>query len=154
MSEEHHTPLKCISAFAAYVIPYYRLDFKMHVCQTELDNDKWFMRFLSTLSYFHKMITLRRKEFWSILTELKGSRALTALTCLAKLRMTCNQKTSGVFGNRSNKYRFHEENSVLLSSRELLLLILVNHLIHGNIILEKEKCLITEIRIYYTSMSK
>lgn len=88
MSEECHTPLKCIPALAACVIPYYILDFKMHTCQTELENDKWFMRFLSSLSYYHKMIVLRRKEFRSILTELKGSRALTALRCLAKLRMT------------------------------------------------------------------
>ena len=154
MFEECHTPLKCIPAFPAYVIPYYRLDFKMHMCQTELENDKQFMWFLSSLSYYHKMIVLRRKEFRSILTELKGSRALTALRWLAKLRMTCNQKTSGVFGNRSSKYWLHEENSVLLSTRELLILILVNHLIHGNIILEKEKCLITEIRIYHITTSK
>lgn len=149
MSEECHTPLMCIPAFPAYVIPYYRLYFKVHTCQMELENDKWFMHFLSSLSYCHKMIVLRRKEFGRILTEVKGSEALVALRCLAKLRMTCNQKTSGVFGNRSSKYRLHEEDSVLLSTRELLLLKLVS-LVHGNIILEKEKCLITEIRMYHT----
>lgn len=66
----------------------------------------------SSLSYYLEMIVLRRKEFRSIPTELKGSRALTTLRCFTKLRMTCNQKTSGVFGNRSSKYRLHEENSV------------------------------------------
>lgn len=76
MLEKCHTPLKCIPGFAAYIIPYYRFDFKLHMCQTELENDKWFMRFLSSLSYYDEMIVLRRKEFRSILAELKGSRAL------------------------------------------------------------------------------
>lgn len=66
----------------------------------------------SSLSYYLEMIALRRKEFRSVPKELKGRRALTTLRCLAKLRMTCNQKTSDVFGKRSSKYRLHEENSV------------------------------------------
>lgn len=58
----------------------------------------------SSLSYYLEMIALRRKEFRSVPTELNGSRALITLRCLAKLRVTCNQKTSGVFGSRSSKY--------------------------------------------------
>jgi len=106
------------------------------------------------LSYYHKMIALRSREFRNILTEPKSSRALTAPRCLAKLGMTCNQKTICVFGSRSRKYRLHEVDSVLLLTRELLLFMLVNHLVHGNIILEKQKCLITEIRMYHTSTCK
>lgn len=153
MSGKCHTPLKYISAFAAYVITYYRSDFKMHVCQTELDNDKWFMQFLSSLSYFHKMITLRRKEFWSISTQLKSRRALTALTCLANLGWHVIRTPQVCLGTEATNIDSMRR-TLYYCRRELLLLILVNHLIHENIILEREKCLITEIRIYHTSMSK